>query len=209
MYLRPAFIETDIDRIAGLIADFNFGLLVTMRAEGMGGAEGMEASHVPFCVERAGEGIVLTAHLGAANGQCAALDGGTGLAIFSGPHAYVSPSWYVTQPSVPTWDYAAVHVHGRLELVSETETMHAMLADLGRNDPGGFDLRAMPEKYQAAMLSGIRGFRLHPTKIEAQWKMSQNRSVADRQGVVDALRAEGREAVAGLIEATLPIVVKS
>ena len=68
-----------------------------------------------------GDGLVLSAHLAAGNPQCALLDGGTALAVFGGPHAYISPAWYRTQPAVPTWDYAAVHVHGTLEPVDETE----------------------------------------------------------------------------------------
>ncbi len=198
MYLRPAFTETDIGRIAALIEANPFGLLVTT------GAEGMEASHVPFVVHREGEGLLLTAHLGAGNAQCAALDGGTALAVFSGPHAYVSPSWYRVQPAVPTWDYAAVHVHGRLELVADAPGTAAILTDLSRHDPGRFDMQELPEKFRGAMLAGIKAFRLHPTKIEAQWKMSQNRSAEDRQGVIAALRAEGNHPVADLIAATLP-----
>ena len=200
MYLRPAFAETDLDRIAALIVAHPFGLLVTT------GPGGMEASHVPFVVRRVGDTLVLEAHLAAANPQCAALDGGAALAIFSGPHAYIAPGWYETQPAVPTWDYAAAHLHGRLELiVDESETvacMHALAAD----DPHGFDMDALPEKFRTAMMSGIRAFRLRAERIEAQWKMSQNRSQADRRGVAAALRAQGNADVADLIEASLPKV---
>ncbi len=198
MYLRPAFTETDIGRIAALIEDNSFGLLVTS------GAGGMDASHVPFVVRRAGDSLVLGAHLAAANAQCAALDGGMALAIFSGPHAYISPSWYRTQPAVPTWDYAAVHVHGRLELVDDEPGTGAILKDLAEDDPGRFALNALPDKFRAMMLKGIRAFRLHPTRIEAQWKMSQNRSAEDRLGVIAALRQNGHPDVAELIAATLP-----
>jgi transcriptional regulator len=195
MYLRPAFTETDLDRIAGLIAAHSFGVLVTQ-----GPAGGMAASHVPFMVAREGDGLVLEAHLGSANAQCAAIDGEEALAIFSGPHAYISPSWYVTQPAVPTWDYAAVHVHGRLEAIPDsTDMLHAMAAE----DPGRFDIHALPEKFRAAMLGGIRGFRLRSRRIEAQWKMSQNRSIADRLGVIAGLRGQGESAVADLVAATL------
>ncbi|MCW3475961.1 FMN-binding negative transcriptional regulator [Limobrevibacterium gyesilva] len=200
MYLRPAFIETDPDRIAALIAANPFGVLVTH------GPGGMDASHIPFVVEREGESLVLGAHLAAANAQCAALDGGTALAIFSGPHAYISPGWYRTQPAVPTWDYVAVHVHGRLEAVDDAAGTAAILRALGVDDPERFDLDALEEKYRAAMFKGIRAFRLRAERIEAQWKMSQNRSAADRQGVIAALRAQGNQAVADLIEATLPPV---
>ena len=107
MYLRPAFAETDPEKIIALIEANPFGVLITR------GAGGMAASHVPFLVERAGESLVLSAHFGAPNAQCADLDGGQALAIFTGPHAYISPGWYKTQPAVPTWDYVACMCTGR------------------------------------------------------------------------------------------------
>lgn len=166
MYLRPAFVETDITRIIGLIEANPFGLLVTND----GGA--MDGSHIPFIVDREGDGLVLAAHLGRANAQADILAGGRALAVFSGPHAYITPGWYETQPSVPTWDYAAVHVHGVLEAVDDAEGASAILRRLAVHDAMDFDIDALGEKYRAAMLKGIRAFRLRPDKIEAQWKMS-------------------------------------
>ena len=201
MYHRPAFAETDLDRIAALVAAHPFGLLVTHGAPQSG--RGLDASPIPFTVSRDGKALVLEAHLAAANPQCADI-GGEALAVFSGPHAYISPGWYRTQPAVPTWDYAAVHVHGVLEPVTDREPMAAMLRELSRLDPNGFDLDVLPEKFRKAMLGGIRAFRLRSTRIEAQWKMSQNRGAADREGVIAALRATGQHDVADLIAATLP-----
>jgi transcriptional regulator len=195
MYLRPAFVETDLDRIEGLIRAHPFGVLVTR------GADGMEASHIPFAVERNGGDLVLIGHLATPNAQCAQFDGGEALAIFSGPHAYISPSWYKTQPSVPTWDFSAVHIHGTLQPVMDHM---AMLDQLAAEDPGGFDVRDLPGKYRDAMFNAIRSFRLPAARIEAQWKMSQNRSIDDRKGVIAGLRAQGFEDVAREVEATLP-----
>lgn len=197
MYPRPAFEETDTDRITALIEANSFGLLVT--AEGA-----MDASHIPFLVDRDAAGFTLSAHLGAANPQAKLLGGSRALAIFSGPHAYIAPGWYETQPSVPTWDFAAVHVHGVLEAIDDDAGARAILRRLSVYDPKGFDLDQLPERYMAGMMKGIRAFRLHPDKIEAQWKMSQNRSVADRLGVIAGLRGQGEEKVAALVEATLP-----
>lgn len=197
MYLRPAFTETDSTRIAGLIAENPFGLLVTH------GAGGLDASHVPFVMTNNSTEIVLTGHLAAANAQCASFDGGAAMAVFGGPHAYISPGWYRTQPAVPTWDYAAVHVHGHLEPL-DGDALMAVLRALAQGDPGGFDFDAMEGGYRDGMLKAIRGFRLRAERIEAQWKMSQNRSTADREGVIAALRARGETAAADLVAATLP-----
>ncbi len=195
MYLRPAFAETDLDRIEGLIRAHPFGLLVTRAGEGM------DASHIPFAVRRSGDTLILAGHLAAPNAQCDAFAGGEALAIFSGPHAYISPSWYKTQPAVPTWDYAAVHIHGTLEPDPDPTEM---LTELAEHDPGKFDLRDLTERYRTAMFNGIRSFTLTARKIEAQWKMSQNRSPEDRKSVIAALRAQGDQDVAQAIEATLP-----
>jgi transcriptional regulator len=197
MYPRPVFTEHNQGRIAALIEAYSFGLLVTT------GANGMEASHVPFIVAEEEGRLVLTGHLGAANPQCAALDGGQGLAIFTGPHGYIAPSWYKTQPAVPTWDYAAVHIHGRLELVEDEARTAGVLRALAAQDPGQFDVDAMEPKFRAQMFRGIKAFRLPAGRIEAQWKMSQNRSAEDRRSVIAALRAQGNDACADLIAETL------
>ena len=196
MYLRPAFVETDPARIRALIATNSFGVLVTH------GPDGLDASHLPFVIEEDGDWC-LAGHLAAANAQCAQIEGGRALAVFGGPHAYVSPSWYQVQPAVPTWDYAAVHVHGRLEPVTDAAGIAAGLRAVGAHDSAGFSLDALPEGFRARMIAGIRAFRLRPERIEAQWKMSQNRSRADREGIIAALRARGEDAMADLVEATL------
>jgi transcriptional regulator len=197
MHLRAAFTETDLDRIAGLITANPFGVIVTTR-------DGVpEASHIPFTLTRDGDKLLLSGHFARANAQCAAIEGGTALAIFSGPHAYIAPGWYVTQPAVPTWDYAAVHITGTLSPVEDDAAISAMLTDMARDDPMQFDVHALTDQYRTAMYKGIKGFHLHPTKIEAQWKMSQNRSIADRESVIAALRAQGQDDVAELIQATL------
>src|SRR5580692_2655668 len=145
MYLRPAFDEKDLGRIAALIEQNSFGTLVTH------GPDGLLATHVPFLVHRAGEQLVLSAHLGAPNPQCALLDGGPALAIFTGPHAYISPLWYRTQPAVPTWDYVAVHIHGRLEAVTDDAETSRILRDLAVQDPEKLDLDTLPEKFRNSM----------------------------------------------------------
>ena len=198
MYLRPVFAETDPGRIDALIAAHSFGVLATHHA----GA--ITASHLPFAVRREDGVLVLDGHLAAANPQCAAFAGGEATAIFGGPHAYISPGWYATQPAVPTWDYVAVHVSGRLELVEDAGEVRAMLRALAAHDPTGYDMTTAPPAFMAGMLRGIRAFRLRAERVEAQWKMSQNRSVLDRQQVVAALMAQGQGNVAALIAATLP-----
>jgi transcriptional regulator len=199
MYRPPAFTEDDPARILALIRDHPFGILVTTQG-------GLVASHIPFVVLERPGGIVLHGHLAAANPQCAAFDGGEALAVFSGPHAYISPSWYTIGPAVPTWNYAAVHVSGRLSPLTDEDEVAAMLRAIGAHD-AGFDLDALPGRYRAGMIGGIRAFALVPERVEGKWKMSQNRPEADRLAVVAALRGAADPVageVAELVAATLP-----
>jgi transcriptional regulator len=200
MYVRPPFAQPDPAAIQALIRDNPFGLLITH------GVRGIEASHIPFLLRPAGEGFVLAAHFAAGNPQCEAL-GGEALAVFSGPHAYISPGWYKAQPSVPTWDFTAVHVTGRLDLLTDPAEIAADLQGLAAADPKQFQVGALPGTYRAQMMAGIRAFRIIPAKVEAQWKMSQNRNAADRKGVVAALESQAdgmSRQVAALIANTLP-----
>src|SRR5262245_25072902 len=103
MYIPKSFAETDGATLYPFIRDNNFAALVTEH-EGQ-----LIASHLPFLIDS--ERGVLRAHLARANDQWQAFDGREALVIFQGPHAYVSPSWYEVQPSVPTWNYTAVHVY--------------------------------------------------------------------------------------------------
>ena len=107
VYLPPHFTETREEVLLAHIERHDFALLTTH------GETGMIASQVPFLVERRDGSVYLQGHLARGNPQC--LDiyaGGEALAIFSGPHAYISPSWYAAGPAVPTWNYASVHAYG-------------------------------------------------------------------------------------------------
>jgi transcriptional regulator len=202
MYCRPAFNESDPARIRALIEANQFGLLITQSP-----TRGLEASPIPFVLKPEGDGFTLAGHLAAGNPQCDMLDGADALAVFGGPHAYISPLWYGVQPSVPTWDFAAVHVSGRLAPLADPDAIAADMERLAALDPLGFEVGAMEPGYRARMIAGVRAFTLHPAKVEAQWKMSQNRSVGDRLRVIDALQAQGdpmSASVAKLIAETLP-----
>jgi transcriptional regulator len=162
------------------------------------GKAGLCASHVPVLHRPnrtdAGE---LWLHLARANPQCVDLDaGGETLAIFHGPHAYVSPRWYRDQPSVPTWNFAAVHVYGRPRRVTNATELRALVAALvdaqESSSAAPWRLEEQPEDYLSGMLRGIAGYRLVIERVEGKVKMSQNRSAVDRRGVVAALAESPR-----------------
>ena len=196
------FQQADAAEVAALIRANPFAQLVSA------GPRGLEASHLPLSYHAEADGFAMSGHFAAGNPQCDAIGSGAEvLAIFAGPHAYISPSWYEASPAVPTWDFAAVHVYGHLDPLTDADAIVSDLQRMAAHDPAGFDVAAMPPDYRARMLAGIRAFRLAPVRVETQWKMSQNRSPADRRRLMAALRGQGdsvAEQVAVMIEQTLP-----
>jgi transcriptional regulator len=189
VYLPPAFTEVRPEILVEHIERYDFGLLVTL------GAEGLVASHIPFLIERDGEQLHLQCHLARPNPQVSDLArGGEVLAIFHGPHAYISPNWYVTGPSVPTWNYVDVHAYGTVQLVEDDKWLRRFLVRLSERheacNPVAWRMQDLPEAYVGTMLKGIIGFEIAVTRLEGKYKLSQNRPAADRPGVIAALESQ-------------------
>ncbi len=112
--------------------------------------------------------------------------------MFHGPHAYISPSWYETSPAVPTWNYAAVHAYGVPRIIADHDRLVAMLQELVEIHEAGRENRwpgTLPDEYRDKMITGIVGFEIVITRIEAKYKLSQNRPDGDVNAVVAALSA--------------------
>lgn len=190
MYIPKDFAEPDPGRLAALMREASFALLVTADGEGR-----PFASHLPLLYEPdEGANGTIYGHMARANPQWRHFEGGhEALAVFWGPHAYVSPSWYATHPSVPTWNYVTVHAYGRPEIVDAAAT-RALLERLVAIYEGGFDnpwRLELPENYEAMMLRGIVGFRIPLARLEGKFKLSQNRDAADRANVARELGKAG------------------
>lgn len=196
MYIPPAFREDDPAILRGIIEAARLATLVTATPEGL------VATPLPLFLD-AGEGEhgVLYGHVARANSQWRLPVLGEALALFSGPDAYVSPSWYAAKAEhgkvVPTWNYVAVHAYGPVEFFEDATRLHDVVARLtdryeaGRAAPWAVD--DAPEPYIAAQLRGIVGVRLAITRLDGKRKLSQNRSEADRQGVATGLAGSPRE----------------
>ena len=195
MYRPDAFRLDDRQTLLAHANAHAFATVMTQR----GGA--LTVSHLPLLVDY--ERNVLRGHLARENPQFGDLAAGAeALAIFHGPHAYVSPSVYLEHPSVPTWNYVVVHVRGRSRLVDEP-ALRATLDDLvGRFDPTGWRLDA-PEEYVRSALDAIAGFEISIEQLEGKWKLSQNRSLAEQKRVAAWLDAgdESARGVAALMRA--------
>jgi transcriptional regulator len=186
VYLPPHFTETREEVLLAHIERYDFGLLVTSSG-------GLIASQVPFLVERRGDKLYLLGHLARPNPQCAALEEGEALAVFHGPHAYISPSWYSAGPAVPTWNYATVHAYGSVRTVNDKAWLADLLRRLSERHEAGEEtpwrMQNEPEAFLAGMMNGIVGFEIAISRLEGKFKLSQNRPAADRPRIVAALEA--------------------
>ena len=186
VYLPPAFTETRDEVLIAHIERHDFGLLVTH------GTTGMIASQIPFLAERREGTLYLQAHVARANLQAADLDDAAeALAIFAGPHTYISPSWYEADPAVPTWNYAAVHAYGPARRIADPDWLRRLVQRLSERhearEPAPWDMQALPEPYVQSMLNGIVGIEIAVSRLEGKFKLSQNRPAADRPRIIAAL----------------------
>jgi transcriptional regulator len=195
------FREDRIDVLHDAIRRTRLATLVTLTSDGL------IASHVPMLLdpEPAPYGTLL-GHLARPNPQAR---GGMGeaLAIFQGPEAYITPSWYATKRAtgkvVPTWNYVAIHAYGTAEFFLDRERLRDVVTRLTereeatRTEP--WAVTDAPADFIDGMLNGIVGFALPIARLEGKWKMSQNRPAEDRAGVIGGLDEEGRADVAALV----------
>jgi transcriptional regulator len=187
VYLPPAFTETRTELLIEHIERYEFGLLVSH------GGAGMIASQIPFLALRRDGILYLQGHLARANPQGADFAGDCeALAIFAGPHAYISPSWYEAGPAVPTWNYAAVHAYGTARRVADPDWLRGLLHRLterheAREPAPPWRMDDLPEPYLKSMLGGIVGVEIRVNRLEGKFKLSQNRPAADRPRIIAAL----------------------
>lgn len=202
MYVPSSFVEPDRDRLHDFVEQNGFGVLVSQHA-------GLPtATHLPFLLDRnGGPQGTLSGHIARANPQWRDAEGQPALAVFSGPHAYVSPAWYETEKMVPTWNYVAVHATGRLRVIEDPDELRpivqASVAAYEAPRPSPWQLE--PGEYLERMLKLIVGFRIEIERLEGAWKLSQNHPVERRERVIGALEGNPEtRPVAALMRQTLP-----
>jgi len=189
LYQPEAFREQDTAALHALIEAYGFATLISPDAEDP------PISHLPLLLDRTrGPLGTLIGHMARGNPHARRLRANPGvLALFHGPHTYVSPSWYAHHPSVPTWNYAVVHAHATAQVIEDPAALEQMVRALverqeaGRPQPWRMDL---PSGYLDRMLRGIVGFELRIEQLAGKFKLSQNRPGDDVERVAQAL-AEG------------------
>jgi transcriptional regulator len=205
MYIPPAFRVDDMADIHRTMREARSATLVTATDEGLLGTP------LPIILDESeGRNGTLYAHVARANPQWKLVPSGEAMAVFAGPEAYVTPSWYATKQEthkvVPTWNYVAVHAYGPVEFFDDADRLLDVITRLtdlhehSRKDR--WAVTDAPADFIKSQLRGIVGLRMPITRLDAKRKMSQNRNAADRAGVIDGLsrsdRAEDR-VVASLI----------
>jgi transcriptional regulator len=204
MYVPKHFAEEREEVLQAAIAGTGLATLVTL------GADGLIATHLPLLLDaHAGPLGTLYGHVARGNPQwrdhVASVEA---LAIFLGPEAYVSPSWYATKREtgrvVPTWNYLTVHAYGPLRTFDDPRRLREHVERLTVRQEASRDDRwrvsDAPEEFVQGMLKGIVGLELPISRLEGKWKMSQNRPEADRLGAIAGLEATGRPAEQAVAE---------
>jgi transcriptional regulator len=204
MYDVAHFREQRSDVLHGLVRAHPLATLVVNTADGL------EANHIPLLIDPlpAPHGTLL-GHVARGNPLWKTFDTTRdALAVFQGPHGYVTPSWYPSKAEhgkvVPTWNYAVVHAHGPLIIHDDVAWLRDLVTQLTNSQedsrPAPWRVTDAPPKYIDSMLMGIVGIEIPIRRLQGKWKMSQNRLPKDRAGVMDALTAQPDEASVALLQ---------
>jgi transcriptional regulator len=194
MYQPDVFREERMETLHSFIRAHPLATLITA------GAGGLLANLVPFTLVDRGEKGTLRAHVAKANDQVDALRSGSEtLVVFQGPDAYITPSWYVSKREhgrvVPTWNYVVVQARGTPRVIEDPDWLRAQIQNLTATQeqkrPIPWNVNDAPEPFITGQINAIIGVEISISTIEGKWKVSQNRSAADRQGVEEGLRNEG------------------
>lgn len=175
MYIPRHFAVTDEDTLYAVMRENSFATVISM-------GEGEPfATHLPILVEDG----VLIGHMAKANPHWKLFDGRTALVIFQGPHAYVSPQIYVTEPNVPTWNYVTVHVYGKPIVIEDlSESANVLYQSMKVYDPT-MQLDQAFHDYLQKQLPGIVAFRMPIERLEGKFKLNQNKKPEDRDAVIE------------------------
>jgi len=183
MYIPKHYLAEDQAEIVDFIKTYSFATIVT-------NIEGIPvATHLPFHISERDNQVILSSHFSRANSQWKHIEQDNILVIFSEPHAYISPTHYESQLSVPTWNYVAVHIYGQGKIMGEaSQTLNILENTIAFFEPAykeQWDI--LPEDYKTKMMKGIVAFEIEVTDIQAKKKLSQNKTEKEQQNIIEAL----------------------
>ena len=196
MYIPPHFEQPDIEVMHDLIRNRPLATLVTL------GSDGINANHIPLHLSPAPEPFgVLRGHVARANPIWRDLESDADtLAIFHGPDAYISPSWYATKQEtgkvVPTWNYAVVHAYGSLRIIDDASWVRSQMEDLTTHHEAAFPepwaVSDAPEDFTEKLIGAVVGIEMVITRLFGKWKISQNQPPQNQTSVIHGLNASGQ-----------------
>jgi transcriptional regulator len=186
MYRPTVFQEDDLEKLVSFMRANSFATVVSVINNVPC------ATHIPVVVTVVGNTIKLSGHLAKENLQWQVFGDAESLVIFTGAHAYISPSLYEKHESVPTWNYVAVHAYGKPEIITRADApalMDKMIEGMVDTYEASYKphWQGLSEKYREGMMNGIIGFEMTVTQLEGKYKLSQNKSQVDQKNVSDAL----------------------
>ena len=197
MYISKLYREEDREKIIGFLKQNEFATLVTYDGEKP------TASHLLMEVVEDGERLFVNGHMSRANPLWKTFEKNPEvLVIFQGPHTYISPTWY-NHINVPTWNYQAVHVYGSPRIVTDHAEAYNLLSKLIKRHEAEnqYKLETLPQDFVAKEMKGIVAFQIEVTRIEANYKLSQNRNDEDYHNIVSRLEERDDEMSHGVAEA--------
>jgi transcriptional regulator len=182
LYIPKPFLVEDRAQLFDFINANGFGILFSTHNNSP------YASHLPFLLDREEEYVY--SHFAKPNEQWKDIEGQEVMAVFSGPHTYISPSWYETDQSVPTWNYVAAHVYGRIEIINDQNEIIRSLEKLVQKyekPNSSYKLNESNKMFVDGLSRGIVTFRMKIDKVEGKWKLSQNHSEERQRRVIEQL----------------------
>ncbi|HSI32111.1 MAG TPA: FMN-binding negative transcriptional regulator [Tepidisphaeraceae bacterium] len=195
MYVPDAFRESRTDVLHAMMREFGFATIVSH------GPDGLIATPAPVVVDPTrGAFGTLRSHLARANPHAALLAAGVeAMVIFHGPHAYVSPTWYLSKVAVPTWNYVTVHAYGVARILSDAAEVARVLEETVNQYESGMErpwaTAGLPADVAAGLRKQVVAFEIEITRLDGKWKLGQNRPAADRVAAAEALIRRGETAV--------------
>lgn len=195
MYIPRHFSAPDEEAVRALIRAYPFATLITTSSHGFEGNDGFEVNHLPLYLE---DNRVLSGHVARANPLWQTVQSGQAvMAVFHGPHTYVTPSWYPSKAKtglvVPTWNYVVAHARGKLRVVEDADWLRTHLAALTTQQEVAFEqpwqLEDAPAGFIERLMHTVVGIEIEIMQLTGKWKVSQNQPLENQWGVVKGLSA--------------------
>jgi transcriptional regulator len=187
LYIPKAHLVEDRKFLHDFMEEFAFVDLVTA-------THGIRITHIPSLLDRTtGKYGTIRGHIARQNPQRETFNSREpAVVVFRGPHSYISPTWYAKTEVVPTWNFAVVHASGKLKPIDEPKALHDLLAQLIHKFEGegsAYNFAKLPDSYTSGMIGGIIGFEMEIEVLEGKFKLGQERSVEDKQGILRGLQS--------------------